>query len=188
MPSGKNRVFRPKLRKRNNDPVRGYVMRKRECGFSLIELMIVVAIMGILVAVALPQYQNYQVRSKVTEALVLAESVKRTMEVYYADHGEWPVNNAIAGLPAANDLSSTYIKKTEVKSVGSTDCGHFRMKFRNDTGLGKLKKKWLWMKPTVSTDGGSIKWSCAVNSFNRTKDLVPKECRNKPNSAFKSCP
>ena len=159
-------------------------MREREFGFSLIELMIVVAIMGILVAVALPQYQNYQVRSKVTEALVLAESVKRTMEVYYADHGEWPVDNANAGLPAANDLSSTYIRKTQVR----TDCGHFRMKFRNDTGLGKLKKKWLWMKPTVSTDGGSIKWSCAVSSFNRTKNLVPKECRNKPNSAFKSCP
>ena len=159
-------------------------MREREFGFSLIELMIVVAIMGILVAVALPQYQNYQVRSKVTEALVLAESVKRTMEVYYADHGEWPVDNANAGLPAMNDLSSTYIKKTQVR----TDCGHFRMKFRNDTGLGKLKKKWLWMKPTVSIDGGSIKWSCAVSSFNRTKNLVPKECRNKPNSAFKSCP
>ena len=184
MPSGKNRGSRPRPRKRNNDPVREYVMREREFGFSLIELMIVVAIMGILVAVALPQYQNYQVRSKVTEALVLAESVKRTMEVYYADHGEWPVDNANAGLPAMNDLSSTYIKKTQVK----TDCGHFRMKFRNDTGLGKLKKKWLWMKPTVSTDGGSIKWSCAVSSFNRTKNLVPKECRNRPNSAFKSCP
>ena len=184
MPSGKNRGSRPRPRKRNNDPVREYVMREREFGFSLIELMIVVAIMGILVAVALPQYQNYQVRSKVTEALVLAESVKRTMEVYYADHGEWPVDNANAGLPAANDLSSTYIRKTQVR----TDCGHFRMKFRNDTGLGKLKKKWLWMKPMASTDGGSIKWSCAVSSFNRTKNLVPKECRNKPNSAFKSCP
>ena len=163
-------------------------MNPKERGFSLIELMIVVAIMGILVAVALPQYQNYQVRSKLTEALVMAESVKRTMELYYADHGVWPVNNANAGLPAKNDLSSTYIKKTEVKSVGPTDCGHFRMKFRNDTGLGKLKNRWLWMKPTVSTDGGSIKWSCAVSYFNQTKNLVPKECRNRPNPAWKSCP
>ena len=184
MPSGKNRVFRPKPRKRNNDPVREYVMRKREFGFSLIELMIVVAIMGILVAVALPQYQNYQVRSKVTEAFVMAENVKRALEAYYVDYGEWPVDNANAGLPAPNDLSSTYIKKTQVK----TDCGHFAMKFRNDPGLGKLKRRWLWMKPTVSTNGGSIKWKCAVGSFNKTKNLVPKECRNRPNSAFKSCP
>ena len=188
MPSGKNRVFRPKPRKRNNDPVREYVMRTREFGFSLIELMIVVAIMGILVAVALPQYQNYQVRSKVTEAFVMAESVKRTMEVYYVDHGEWPVDNADAGLPHKNTLSGTYIKKTEVRSVGPTDCGHFRIKFRNHTGLGKLKNRGLWMKPTVSTDGGSIKWSCAVSRFNQTKDLVPKECRNRPNSAWRSCP
>ncbi len=184
MLSGRNRGFRPKPRKRNNDPVREYVMRKRECGFSLIELMIVVAIMGILVAVALPQYQNYQVRSKVTEALVLAESVKRTMEAYYADHGKWPWDNATPPRAAVNDLSSTYIIRTQVKTL----CGHFRMKFRNGTGLGKLENRWLWMKPTVSTDGGSIKWSCAVSRFNQTKDLVPKECRNRPNSAFKSCP
>ena len=184
MPSGKNRVFRPKPGKRNNDPVREYVMRTREFGFSLIELMIVVAIMGILVAVALPQYQNYQVRSKVTEAFVMAENVKRALEAYYVDYGEWPVDNANAGLLAPNDLSSTYIKKTQVR----TDCGHFRMQFRNDTGLGKLKRRWLWMKPTVSTDGGSIKWSCAVSRFNQTKDLVPKECRNRPNSAWRSCP
>ena len=50
-------------------------MRERECGFSLIELMIVVAIIGILVAIALPQYQNYQIRSKVTEALSVTEGV-----------------------------------------------------------------------------------------------------------------
>ena len=184
MLSGKNRAFRPKPRKRNNDPVREYVMRKREFGFSLIELMIVVAIMGILVAVALPQYQNYQVRSKVTEAFVMAENVKRALEAYYVDYGEWPVDNANAGLPAPNDLSSTYIKKTQVR----TDCGHFRMQFRNDTGLGKLKRRWLWMKPTVSTDGGSIKWSCAVSRFNQTKNLVPKECRNRANGTWKSCP
>ena len=114
-------------------------MRKREFGFSLIELMIVVAIMGILVAVALPQYQNYQVRSKVTEAFVMAENVKRALEAYYVDYGEWPVDNANAGLLAPNDLSSTYIKKTQVR----TDCGHFRIKFRNHTGLGKLKNRWL---------------------------------------------
>ena len=163
-------------------------MREKDCGFSLIELMIVVAIMGVLVAIALPQYQNYQVRSKVTEALVLAESVKRAMEVYYADHGRWPVDNADAGLPHKNTLSGTYIQKTEVK----THCGHFRIKFRDDTRLGKLKGKWLWMKPTVSTDGGSIKWSCAVagswSVFNKAKYLLPKHCRHRANNVFKNCP
>ena len=66
------------------------VMNNKESGFSLIELMIVVAIIGILVAIALPQYQNYQIRSKVTEALVMGDSIKRALESFYADHDRWP--------------------------------------------------------------------------------------------------
>ena len=87
-------------------------MRKRECGFSLIELMIVVSIISILVAIALPQYQNHQIRSKVTEALVMGDSIKRALESFYADHDRWPVGNTESGLPAPADLSSTYIKNS----------------------------------------------------------------------------
>jgi len=160
-------------------------MRKKERGFSLIELMIVVAIMGILVAIAMPQYQNYQIRSKVTEALVMGASVKVAVASYYSSKGEWPVSNAEAGLPEAVDLSSTYIRKIV---VGGTDCGHIKIRLQNDTALGNLADKWLWMRPTMSTSGGSIEWSCAVESFNNTEHLVPKQCRNRPDNAFKSCP
>ena len=72
------------------------VMNKKDCGFSLIELVIVVAIIGILVAIALPQYQNYQLRTKVAEALVMVERVKSAIEVYHQEHGRWPA--AIGGL------------------------------------------------------------------------------------------
>ena len=161
------------------------VMNRKERGFSLIELMIVVAIIGILVAIALPQYQNYQTRAKVTEARVMATSVQSAIATYYNSKGDWPLTNEEAGLPPEGESSSTYIKKIAMKG---TDCGHFRIKFEKDSGLGALSKKWLWMKPVVSTDGGSIEWSCAVESFNNTQKLVPKECRNRATAGFKGCP
>ena len=160
-------------------------MNKKESGFSLIELMIVVAIIGILVAIALPQYQNYQIRSKVTEALVMASSIQRAVVSSYNSKGQWPLTNEEAGLPPEGELSSTYIKKIKMKGK---DCGQFVIKFANDSGLGALSKKWLWMKPFVSTDGGSIEWRCAVESFNNTQHLVPKECRNRVLDEFKTCP
>ena len=63
-------------------------------GFTLLELIIVVAIMGILVAIALPQYQNYQVRSRIGDALNLVGSAKTAAVVYYSEKNNWPFNNA----------------------------------------------------------------------------------------------
>ena len=123
-------------------------MRKRECGFSLIELMIVVAVMGILVAIALPQYQNYQIRSKVTEALSVTEGVKRTLEIYYADHGKWPVSNIEVGYPAeARDFDTTYLRALQIVSLDTEPCGIFAVRFKKE--LGALSKKWLWI-PSIS--------------------------------------
>ena len=151
-------------------------MHKRERGFTLIEIIIVVAINGILVAIALPQYQNYQIRSKVTEALVLSTSVKRALESYYAAHGEWPLLAEEAGLPARpRDLNSTYI--TSVKVVDG-QCGIFNMRFRPDKGLGEMAHAYLWLKPTVSTDGGTITWHCGVDRSATRKVFLPKECKN----------
>ena len=151
-------------------------MHKKERGFTLIEIIIVVAIIGILVAIALPQYQNYQIRSKVTEALVLSTSVKRALESYYADHGEWPLLAEEAGLPARpSDLNSTYIKSVKVVDG---QCGIFNMRFRPDKGLGEMGHAYLWLKPTVAADGGTITWHCGVDRFARRKVFVPKECKN----------
>ncbi len=155
-------------------------MRKRECGFSLIELMIVVAIIGILVAIALPQYQNYQIRSKVTEALSIVGGVKRTLEVFYADHGRWPDSATDVGYSATpRDFDTTYLRALAiVSSPTSEPCGIFAVRFSVD--MGALSNKWLWMKPTVPADGGPVRWDCGVDAFSggETGPLVPKECRH----------
>ena len=154
-------------------------MRKGQCGFGLIELVIVVAIIGILIAIALPQFQNYQIRSKVTEALSVTEGVKRALEVFYVDHGRWPDSATDVGYPATpSDFNTAYLRALKmVSSDTSEPCGIFAVRFKVE--LGALSKKWLWMKPTVPADGGPIRWDCGVDAFSsgETGPLVPKECR-----------
>ncbi|EMT8745066.1 pilin [Neisseria gonorrhoeae] len=70
-------------------------MNTLQKGFTLIELMIVIAIVGILAAVALPAYQDYTARAQVSEAILLAEGQKSAVTEYYLNNGEWPKDNAI---------------------------------------------------------------------------------------------
>ncbi|HFC1665890.1 TPA: pilin [Neisseria gonorrhoeae] len=72
-------------------------MNTLQKGFTLIELMIVIAIVGILAAVALPAYQDYTARAQVSEAILLAEGQKSAVTEYYLNNGEWPKDNGNAG-------------------------------------------------------------------------------------------
>ncbi|CNO73081.1 class I pilin PilE [Neisseria gonorrhoeae] len=73
-------------------------MNTLQKGFTLIELMIVIAIVGILAAVALPAYQDYTARAQVSEAILLAEGQKSAVAGYYLNHGKWPKDNGNAGV------------------------------------------------------------------------------------------
>ncbi|ENX8775832.1 pilin, partial [Neisseria gonorrhoeae] len=125
-------------------------MNTLQKGFTLIELMIVIAIVGILAAVALPAYQDYTARAQVSEAILLAEGQKSAVTEYYLNHGEWPKDNASAGVASASDIKGKYVEKVEVKNGVVTA----QMK---PSGVNKEiqgKRLSLWAR----REAGSVKW------------------------------
>ncbi|HEZ6795122.1 TPA: pilin [Neisseria meningitidis] len=128
-------------------------MNTLQKGFTLIELMIVIAIVGILAAVALPAYQDYTARAQVSEAILLAEGQKSAVTEYYLNHGIWPKNNTSAGVASTpSDIKGKYVKEVEVKNGVVTAT-------MLSTGVNKEiqgKKLSLWAK----RQNGSVKWFC----------------------------
>jgi len=93
-------------------------MKKVQQGFTLIELMIVVAIIGILAAIAIPAYQDYTIRAQVTEGLNLASSAKTAVAETFAATSIWPDNNTDAGLDVPSAISGKYVESVTVSNSG----------------------------------------------------------------------
>jgi type IV pilus assembly protein PilA len=89
------------------------MLKQVQKGFTLIELMIVVAIIGILAAIAIPAYQDYTIRAQVTEGATLADGIKVAMQDYYAQHGTWPTSltatDAAFGLNFTGAVTGQYV-------------------------------------------------------------------------------
>ncbi|MBH2111548.1 pilin [Neisseria meningitidis] len=127
-------------------------MNTLQKGFTLIELMIVIAIVGILAAVALPAYQDYTARAQVSEAILLAEGQKSAVTEYYLNHGIWPGDNNSAGVASSTDIKGKYVKEVKVANGVITAT-------MLSTGVNKEiqgKKLSLWAK----RQAGSVKWFC----------------------------
>ena len=84
-------------------------MKTLQKGFTLIELMIVVAIIGILAAIAIPAYQDYTIRAQVSEGLSLASDIKAGVAEYMAQTGDWPLDLVEAGLGAARSWATSQV-------------------------------------------------------------------------------
>lgn len=141
-------------------------MKAIQKGFTLIELMIVVAIIGILAAIALPAYQDYTARAQMSEAMVLADGQKGAVTEFFADRGVMPANNAAAGISAASDISGKYVASVNIASGAITST------VRGQNVAAGIASSTLTLTPHATS--GSVSWTCASSA---SAKYVPAACR-----------
>jgi type IV pilus assembly protein PilA len=149
---------------------------KMQKGFTLIELMIVVAIIAILAAIAISQYQDYVIRSQVSEGSSLADGVKTAVGEFYNNYGRFPnatSANFSLGLALPGSIIGSY-----VASIGISSTGMVTAHYSNGTGFkanSKINNQSLMFSPI--TKSGSMVWTCKRGGAGMLDKWLPASCR-----------
>lgn len=150
--------------------IQGVTMKRVQQGFTLIELMIVVAIIGILAAVALPAYQDYTVRAKVSEMLLAGSSAKNTISEYAQVNGSMPATASLIVETQATKYVSSVVYNNSTSSLGY-------IVVTGGSGESKLVGKILQLAGTLSTTG-QVDWACGYPSTNNVDPkYLPASCK-----------
>ncbi|HEY8586614.1 MAG TPA: pilin [Rhodanobacter sp.] len=145
-------------------------MKNMQKGFTLIELMIVVAIIAILAAIAIPAYQDYLIRTQVSEGAVLTDGAKTADSEFYSNTGRFPPSNQSAGLAQPASIAGKYVTQVELDS-GAT--GLITATFG---GAANTKISGKTFVLSAITNAGSIAWSCTASTVDQK--YLPTSCRN----------
>lgn len=141
--------------------------KQASAGFTLIELMVVVAIIAILAAIAVPAYKDYLIRTQLSEGLEASAGAKAAVWEFVHNTGRFPPSNQSAGLPSGTSIAGKYVSSVDLQTSGV-----IRVSYANPNTNKTLSGETLSLSPLDNT--GSIAWTCRSTIANQ---YLPTSCR-----------